>query len=423
MAVAAELFAVVAIIAASAFFVAAEYAIVTARRSALEARAQAGSAGARAALRLMEDPVRVISAVQIAITALGILLGAIGEPVVTALVGEVLPAWSALVLGFLVVTYLSVAFGELVPKALALATAERIAVFVARPVDLFAGLCGPLVWLLERSAQAVLRPLRVPAVTAGERPLSREEVRGVLQDAEAHGALGADEEDMLTGVIDLRMRQVRDVMRPWADVDHVHVGESVEASLDRMIAAAHARFPLLAGEAEVVGVLHARDVWAAWRDAGAERDLDLRALAREPVIVPPTARVDALLRTLRRTRQQLAVVADEYGRPIGMATLEDVLEEIVGEIEDEFDELDPRFEPAGQGAWLVEGSTSVLDVNRRLGTRLDAGRARSVGGLLLAHFGRVPAEGEGAELDGVGLAVSALDGHRIRRVRAQLPAG
>jgi putative hemolysin len=372
------------------------------------------------ALRLMEDPVRVISATQIAITFLGILLGAVGEPVLRELLGDGIPTWAAFALAFLAITYLSVAFGELVPKAFALYAPERVAIFVARPVDLFARLTGPAVWVLQLSTRAVLAPLGVPAVGVGERPISREELRGVLQEAEEHGTLGAEEEDMLTGVIDLRLREVADIMRPWDDVDVVRLDQPPEEELDRMLGAAHTRFPAIEGDNDVVGVLHARDAWVAWRSSADGSPPDLRSLVRDAVIVPPSVRVDALLRMLRRARQQMAIVVDEYGRPAGIATLEDILEEIVGEIEDEFDELDERFERIGDDEWLVDGAVSVSDFNRRTDAELDAGRARSIGGLVFEHFGRMPRAGESFEIDGVTLTVEQLDGHRIALVRARI---
>ena len=420
MATALELLAVAALIAANAFFVAAEYAIVTARRSSLQQRADEGSRAARTVLRLMEDPVRVISAVQVAITGLGILLGAIGEPVVRELFGDVLPSWISFVIGFLVVTYLSVAFGELVPKALALHTSERLALLIAPPIDLFARLVAPVVWVLQRTAQLVLRPLGVTAVGVGERPLTREELRGVLQEAEEHGTVAAEEEDMLSGVIDLRIRQARDVMRRWDDVDIVRLDAPVLETLDGMLAAAHTRFPAVERADEVVGVIHARDAWMAWRESPPDGAPDLRALVRDAMIVPPTVRTDALLRALRRARQQLAIVVDEYGRPSGIVSLEDILEEIVGEIEDEFDELDERFERLGPGEWLVDAGVSVSDFNRRTGAELDPGRAHSIGGLVLEHLERVPRTGEEIGVDAITLVVERRDGHRIELVRARL---
>jgi putative hemolysin len=416
-----ELLAVVAIIAGNAFFVIAEYALVTARRTALQ---QHGGARAQRALRLMEDPTAVISTVQIGITALGILLGAVGEPVFTDMVDGVLPSWASFAFGFLIVTYLSVAFGELVPKAFALYAAERVAMLVAAPIDFFSKIFRPAVWVLQASARLVLKPLGVPAVTAGERPVSREELRGVLAEAEEHGTLQPDEEDMLTGVIDLRLREAADIMRPWEDVDVVRLDWPVDRALDSMLSAAHTRFPAVEGDNGVVGVLHARDAWVAWRKAQAEGGLpDLRSLVRDPLIVPPTVRVDALLRMLRRARQQMAIVMGEYGRPEGIVTIEDILEEIVGEIEDEFDVLDERFERVDEHEWLVDGAVSVSDFNRHTGAAIDPGRARSLGGVIFEHFGRVPAVGEGFEIDGVKLCVEQLDGHRIAMVRAVISDG
>ena len=419
MDVAFELLAVAALIAGNAFFVAAESAIVTARRSSMQQRADAGNRAAGTALRLMEDPVKVISAIQVAITGLGILLGAVGEPVFRELTDGVLPSWGAFLAGFLVVTYLSVAFGELVPKAMALHTAERLALFVAPPIDLFARFVSPVVWVLQRTAQLVLGPLGVPSVGVGERPLTREELRGVLQEAEQRGTVGPEEEDMLSGVIDLRIRQARDVMRRWSDVDVVDLDASPLDALDAMLTAAHTRFPAVRRGDEVLGVIHARDAWVASREAGS-RATDLRSLVRDAIIVPPTIRTDALLRTLRRARQQLAVVVDEYGRPLGIVSLEDILEEIVGEIEDEFSELDARFEEVGQGEWLVDATVSVSDFNRHCGASLDAARAYTVGGVVVELLERLPQAGEAVEADGVTLTVERLDGHRVALVRAKL---
>jgi CBS domain containing-hemolysin-like protein len=230
-----------------------------------------------------------------------------------------------------------------VPKALALHRAERLALLVAPPIDLFARAVAPVVWVLQRTAQLVLRPLGIPSVGVGERPLTREELRGVLAEAGEHGAVAPDEEHMLSGVIDLRLRQARDVMRRWEDVDVVRLDAPPLEALDAMLTAAHTRFPAVRGSDEVVGVVHARDAWLAARAAG-DQPPDAGALVRDAIIVPPTVRVDELLRTLRRERQQLAIVVDEYGRPAGIVSLEDILEGIVGEIEDEFDELDARFE-------------------------------------------------------------------------------
>jgi putative hemolysin len=394
----------------------AEYALVTARRSALERRAEAGSRGAAAALQLQDDPVRVIGTVQAGITALGILLGAVGERTLRTLLEPLVAGAIAFTLSFLIVTYLSVAFGELVPKALALHAPDRIAAAVARPIDVLARILAPVVWVLQGSAGAVLRPLGVPAVTAGEQPVSREELRGLLQDAEEQGELGAAEEDMLAAVIDLRGREVRDIMVPWDRVYVVRLDAELDAIVRTLLERPHSRYPVLAERGgPVVGVLHARDVFRIERTGA-----PLESVVRPPVIVPPTVPVDALLTELRRARQHLAVVVDEYGEPFGIATLEDALEEIVGEIEDEFDRPATAAERLGDQEWRVAGALSISDFNRATGASLERDGVHSVGGLVLEALGRAARPGDTVQVDGVRLSVEAVDGTRIAAVRADL---
>jgi len=407
--------AIVLLVVANAFFVLAEYALITARHSALERRAEAGSKGAAVALRLQADPVRVIGTVQIGITALSILLGAVGERALRAVFEPVMATALAFVLAFLIVAYLTVAFGELVPKALALYAADRIAALVARPIDILARVFAPAVWVLQGSAAAVLRPLGVPAVTAGEQPVSREELRGLLQDAEEQGELEADEQGMLTAVIDLRSREVRDIMVPWDRVCVVRADQDFEEVRATMLATPHSRYPVVRDRHMVVGVLHARDVFRIERTGA-----DLGSVLRPPVIVPPTLHVDALLRELRRARQHLGVVVDEYGEPFGIATLEDALEEIVGEIEDEFDRPALAAQRIGEQAWRVAGGLSISDFNRATGAGLEADSVHSVGGLVLAALGRAARAGDAVDVDGVRLTVEAVDGTRIAAVRAEV---
>ncbi len=273
--------AVFALVAANAFFVIAEYALVTSRRGPIEQRAAEGHAGARVALALMDDPVRLIGTVQIGITALGILLGAVGEPVVRELLGDGVPRWVAFVAGFAITTYLSVAFGELVPKALALHDPEPIAAAVARPIHAVGRLTAPAVWILQASAAVVLRPLGIPSVSAGDRPVSREDLLGIVQDAEEAGELGAAEEDMISAIVELRGRPVADVMVPWSSVAVADLSRPASAVAADMANSNHSRLPALASAGgPVVGVLHARDVWRAER-AG---ETELATVARDAVL-------------------------------------------------------------------------------------------------------------------------------------------
>ena len=338
---AVRLLIVLLLIGANAFFVIAEYAIVTARRGALAARADAGSRGAAAAMRLMDDPVKVISTVQVGITAVGILTGAVGEAAVRDVLGDAVPTWAAFLLAFGAITYLSVVLGELVPKAVALHTAEGVAVAIARPVELMGRALAPLVASLQWSAKLVLRPLAIRDVVAGEGVRSAEELRTIVDEAEISGIIEREQEELLENVLDFAERDARDVMVPAAHVAWLDAALTPGEALDRVVDDGHTRYPVGEGSLDrVIGIVHARDLVAAERAGSA---LTIRALARPAPMIPDRRRLADLLRDLREQRQQLAIVLDEYGRTRGIVTLEDIVEEIVGDIEEELRLPDARI--------------------------------------------------------------------------------
>src|SRR3954454_873452 len=236
-----RILALLALIAGNAFFVIGEYSIVTARRGALRAR---GGRGAEAALRLMEDPVRVISTVQVGITGIGILTGAVGEPLIRDLVGEWLPAWAGFLIAFAVVTYVSVVFGELVPKALTLEKAELLASLIARPVEWLGGGLRPVVWVLQGTAGIVLRPFGITEVMAGESIRSADELRALVDEAEGSGVIPRAQEELLHNVFDFAGREVRDVMVPSLDVVWLDASLTAQEALAHVIETAHGRYPV-----------------------------------------------------------------------------------------------------------------------------------------------------------------------------------
>jgi putative hemolysin len=410
---------VLGLVGANAFFVIGEYAVVTARRSALATRAETGSAGARAALRLMDDPVRVISTVQVGITALGILTGALGEPLVRDVLGGGLPSWLSFVLAFAIVTYLSVVLGELVPKALTLDRAERLAVLVSRPVELISVGLRPIVWVLERSAAVLLRPFGVGEITAGEGVRSADELRALVDEAEGSGVIARAQEELLYNVFDFAGLEVRDVMVPAPDVRWLDAALSPAEALDALLATPHNRAPVARGTLDqIVGVVHVRDL------AGAVRlgePVTIEALARPVPVTPKTKDLAALLRELREHRQPVVVVADEYGGTAGIVTLEDVVEELVGDIEDEFELPDARIERVDARSVRVAGSMSIDDVNEALGTSLPQRGPRTLAGLVFDALGRRPVVGDRVELDGVALVIDETQGLRISRLTLTLP--
>jgi len=297
---------VLALVAGNAFFVVGEYAVVTARRASLVPRAEGGSNRAAAVLRLMDDPVRVISTVQVGITAIGILTGAIGEPLVSELLGGGLPTWLSFLIAFGIVTYLSVVLGELVPKALTLHSAERLAILVARPIELVGIALRPVVWLLQQSARLLLRPFGIGDIVAGETIRTADELRAIVDEAEGLGIIPAAQEELIYNVFDFASREAADVMVPAADVHWLDAGLTATEALDRLAEIPHRRVPVGDGGLDrLVGILHAHDVLRAAR-------LGTRAtaaeLARPALIVPETKDLGPLLTEFRRTNQHLAIV-------------------------------------------------------------------------------------------------------------------
>jgi len=402
--------ALLALVAGNAFFVIGEYSIVTARRSALARR---GGRGAATALKLMEDPVRVISTVQVGITGIGILTGAVGEPLVRDLLGDAIPAWLAFLIAFAVVTYLSVVLGELVPKALTLARSEALAVLVAPPVALLARALRPAVWVLQGSAELLLRPFGIRDVMAGQTIRTPEELRAIVDEAEQSGVIPRAQEELLHGVFDFATREAIDVMVPASDVVWLDASLRGREALERSNENPHGRYPVGDGSLDhLVGVIHFREVVAAARE-----DATIRERTKPALIVPETKDLGALLRELREQRQQLAAVVDEYGATAGIVSIEDILEEIVGEIEDEYSLPDSTLEWLDDRTVQVAGSMTIDDFNETVGTQLPKDDARTLAGLVFHELGRRPDPGDVVEIDGVRLTVGEVDGHRITRLR------
>ena len=414
-----RMLAVLALVGANAFFVVAEYAVVTARRGRLTERAEAGRAGARAALRLMDDPVRVISTVQVGITAIGILVGAIGEPLVRDLLGDAIPPSIAFILAFATVTYLSVVLGELVPKALTLDRAETLAMLVAPPVEMIARVLRPAVWVLQQSARIFLLPFGVRDVVVGETIRSPDELRALVDEAEESGVIPRAQEELLHNVFRFADREAADVMVPAADVTWLDIDATCAEGVDRALETSHNRLPVGRGTIDrLVGVVHLRELVDAARETP---DAPLEPLVRPALIVPETKDLGPLLRELRERRQHMAAIVDEYGGTVGIVTLEDIVEEIVGDIEDEFELPDATLMHLDDGSVRVAGSMTIDDFNETVGTKLPQDGARTIAGLVFNTLGRRPAQDDAATVGDVRLVVEEVRGARITRLRVELP--
>jgi putative hemolysin len=408
---------VLLLVLGNAIFVAAEYALVTARRGRLEERATKGARGARAALDLMDEPVRFISAIQVGITVFGIALGAVGEPLVSAYF-EFLPRAVAFIISFVVLTYLSVTLGELVPKAVALQKAEVIAVVLAGPVNLLSRVAYPLVWVLNHSAGAVLRLLHVKPAPAGMIAFTREDIRHSVAAAEDVGEIQTSEEEMLYKVFDFAEKEASDVMVPRPEVVGISIDLAPEEALRAVLESPYTRYPVYRESLdEIVGILHIRDLVSALHET-ANGPVELAALLRPAYVVPETKDLAVLLAEFRRRNQHMSIVVDEYG----IVTLEDLLEEIVGEIEDEFDLPDDSIERIGETTVRVDGTYPIDDFNEELGTTLDSEDYHTVAGYVFDLIGRAAEPGDEVESDGLRFTVLDVEGSRIQRIEVEFLA-
>ena len=407
---------IVLLVLGNAVFVAAEYALVTARRGRLEARAKAGSRQARTALRMLDEPVRFISTVQVGITVFGILLGALGEPFLSRYFDDWVSRSVAFVLSFLILTYLSVVLGELVPKSIALQRAERLAVWLAVPLDWLGRLSYPLVYLLQRSANGIARLFGVQPAPAGMTMHTEEDIRLIVAQTEE---IQEAEEEMLYKVFDFADKEAHDVMVPRPEVVALSVDLPPQEALAAVIDSPFTRYPVYRGSLDdVLGILHVRDLFSALYDRGIE-NVVIEEIVRPGYVVPETKDLASLLGEFRRQNQHMALVVDEYGAVEGIVTLEDLLEEIVGEIEDEYDLPDESIQRLENGRMVIHGTFTIEDFNEQFAQELPQEDYHTVAGFVFGALGRAAETGDEVEHDGMRFIVVEVDGQRIERLEVE----
>jgi putative hemolysin len=414
-----RILAIFLLVLGNAVFVAAEYALVTSRRTRIEPEAAAGSRRARAALDLMDHPTKFISTVQIGITVFGIALGAVGQPLLTDYFDAPLSHGIAYALAFLILTYLSVALGELVPKALALQKAEPIAKALSLPLEVLQAITKPFVWSLQLSADFVTRLFGVTPAPAGELAHTEEDIRHIVAGAEDAGVIATTEEEMLYKVFDFADKEVHEVMVPRPQVVAISITMPTEEALRALLESPYTRYPVYRDSLdEIAGILHVRDLFSALHDRGIA-NVDLEELLRPAYIVPETKDLAALLSEFRSKNQHVAIVVDEYGAMQGIVTLEDLLEEIVGDIEDEFDLPDESVERIDEKRIRIDGTFPIDDFNEQFDRAIDAEDYHTMAGMVFGELGRAPEVGDEVQVDGLALRVVEVEGSRIQRLEVE----
>jgi CBS domain containing-hemolysin-like protein len=419
------LLAALAVLLANAFLAAGRAALINARRARLHQLQEAGRSGARLAIRVSEDSSRLIATLRLAhmvcrFAVAGALVISLTPPVQAWLADWPLLApaaafWSA-VLVVLVSALITLALGELLPEALALRDPEGWAIAVAPAIAVLEWLLAPLSRLAQRLSATLAQPFGgrgvVPIVT-------EEEIKTMVDAGEEGGAIEQEEKQMIYSIFQFGDTLAREVMVPRIDMVAMDVNTPIPQAVDLILKVGHSRIPVYEESTDnILGLLYAKDLLRVWHEGGGERSL--RDLLRPAYFVPEAKKLDDLLDELQRQRVHIALVVDEYGGIAGLVTLEDIVEEIVGEIRDEYDEAEEaRVEPVGDGEYVLDGRIDLDDVNDLLDADLPRDTADTLGGFVYSELGRVPQAGERLEAGGLELVVQEVAGRRIRKIRAR----
>ncbi|HYO43378.1 MAG TPA: hemolysin family protein [Candidatus Limnocylindrales bacterium] len=421
-----ELAIIVALVLLNGIFVAAEIALVSLRPSRVEQLVDEGRRGATRVRRLTSDPGRFLAVIQLAITFIGFLASAfagvslakrLGEGFTTLGMGEDVAVAVSLLLVTILLSLFTIVFGELVPKSLALAHPVAFALALARPVELIGRIFRPVVAFLTLTTRTIARLLG--AEVSSEAQITAEELRLIVERGGEQGILEAEEEQMINAVIELGGRRIHEVMVPRTAIVSLEASSNFDEALEKIIAEGHSRVPVYESSVdEVIGILYAKDLLPFLKSTVTQPP-DLRTLLRTPVFVPESMSIDDLLHEFQRRKVHIAIVLDEYGGTAGLVTIEDLLEEIVGEIQDEYDEEEPLIDRIDDDHARVDGRAAVEDLLDIWDIKVpleDEDEYDTVGGLVYHRVGGIPQPGDEIRVDGLRLTVESTDGRRVGKV-------
>lgn len=426
-----RLLAVVVMVLLNGFFVAAEFSLVSVRRTRIEELVAQGNRSAEAVRRAIRDPDRFIAATQLGITLASLGLGWIGEPALAVLLEPVLLLLPeeliatalhsvAAAIAFAIITFLHVVVGELAPKSIALQRPEATSLAIARPTIWVEWLFKPAIWALNGTGNALLKVAGLEPASGHEMVHSVAEIK-MLVEASAHGGVIEDAEaEMLDAIFDLRGMLVRQVMVPRTEIVMIEADATLRDLVALHKTHPRVRFPIFEGDEDhVIGILHLRE--AVQELAAGKLDTSVRTLAREAFFVPETIRIDGLLNEFRENRQHIAIVMDEYGGTAGLITLEDVLEEIAGDVPDEFEDVVSEIVPDSDGSALVDGRTAIEDVNDFFDLELSDPNYDTIAGYVMGLLERIPEVGDEVTVEEVRFRIETMSGLRVGQLRVIFP--
>lgn len=409
------------------FFVAAEFAVAKVRPSQLEMLCQQGNKQAEYAKSLVEHIDVSLSVTQLGITFTSLGLGWVGEPMVATWImpiclnfglGEAVGHTVSFTLAFAVITASHIVLGELVPKNMAIQSAEKVTLTIAAPLLLFQKFSYPFVWFLNHVANTVAGWMGLSAVTETEEAHSEDEIRILMEESHKHGFIDKTEFDFVDNVFEFADTDVRDIMTPRTEMTCLYLEDSIEENIRVAVREKRTRYPICReGKDDIIGFLHTKDLLDAITHG---RRPNLRRLSRHALVVPESMSVSRLLKTMQKTRSQLAIVVDEYGGTAGMATIEDIIEELVGEIQDEFDNERASVEEKEPGLYSVWGRLSLEEVNEEFDLHIDDENVDTLGGWLYSQIEAPPVVGACAVTDEAEYTVEEVERMSITRVTVRL---
>ena len=416
-----NLFIALVLIGLNAFFVAAEFALVKVRDSRIQQLEQEGSSRARVVRRVLGDLDSYLSVCQVGITVASLALGWVGEPAVSHLIRPLLEAVGvgservievvSVVLGFGVITYAHLVFGEQAPKYFAIQKSEKVSLWISRPLDVIRLPFQPIVWIVNTSTNFMLRPW---GIRLGEdmEAHSEEELRIMISSSTASGILDPEERDYLNNIFDFGDTVAREIMVPRPDIEALPHDAPLEELAEKAAFGRYTRYPVYEDDPNrILGAVHVKDLFRAAKED--PEDFDIRPLIRDCLVVPENKPIEQLLRGFQERKLQMAIVIDEWGSVEGLITIEDVLEEIVGEIQDEFDEDEASIEEIGENLFAIDGRIPISDVNDRFELDLPNEDFDTIGGYVLGSLGRPPNVGDTVKAESVTLNVKSVDGPRV----------
>ncbi|MDR1571868.1 MAG: hemolysin family protein [Clostridiales Family XIII bacterium] len=430
-----QLLLLAALILVNACFACAEMAIVSVSKAKVRSLAADGAKNAGALLSLIEQPNKFLSTIQVAITLAGFLTSAAAATSMADDVGGLLAALRvpysyqvAVVLITCVLSYFSLVFGELYPKRMALQSSERIALLSARPILLVSRAAAPFVWLLSKSVNLLLR-ISGRDEKGIEEEYSEEEIKSLLEVGQETGLINEAGKEMITSVFEFDDKLAYEIMTPRTDVYMININEPLTGYVDELLGERFSRVPVYDKDVDdIIGVLYMKDFIIKARQFGFDK-VHVRKIMQKPYFVPASKNIDELFRDMQTSKTHIALLIDEYGGFSGIVTIEDMIEEIMGNIDDEYDDSEPKIESTGSNSWLVDGGYYIDDLNEDLGLAISSSEHETIGGFIIDKIGEIPDGNDGREYvvteGGCVFKVESIKERRIDKIRlvTGVPAG